>query len=963
MLLLLVLVPWSVWIGVRIRSLSRGRKWTAVGLRSLILICLIGALAGAEWIRINDRLAVFFVLDHSNSISAELRRGVVQRVRNLCDEFMIGDKDQAGVIVFGEDASIERAVKAKLELDDIQSFVSGEETNLAGAIRLAVAAFPQGFMRRMVIFSDGNETQGDALEEVKIARASGAEVNVIPLLIGGSEEVLVREVSVPSRVDAGEPFQVRVVVHSEQDCDATVSLFQRLREGKQLLRTQPVTLQKGDNTFLLTQDLENPGFYEYEAVIESNSDTIQANNEGSAFTVIQGEPTVLYVEGDPEHSMYLAPALESEGIRIVQAGSGDVPTSLAQFQNYDAIVLSNVSATDLSSQQMRSIEAAVRDLGVGLVMIGGENSFGSGGYLDTPVEKALPVTMDLKQRKILPRGALVLVMHTCEIPNGNAWAREIGLASLNVLSSQDLMGALGYMHQTGDSWIYKLQPVGDKGMMRSRLTSASSAIGDMPSVAPTLQMAYDALAGADAAVKRVVMISDGDPQPPSAGLLKRFAESKISVSTVCTAPHSNNDQDMLKWVANTTGGQYYFVQSPNNLPQIFTKEAAQVKRGILIEKPFMPKPFHGSEVLSGFPAGAFPVLRGYVATSPKESATLPLLSEEDDPVLAHWRYGLGKSVAFTSDVTNRWAADWLGWEGFNRFWAQTVRWVVREVSRSSFLVQSSIREGKGYVRIDAVDEDGKFVNFLRPKGTSTGPGPEFARSDIDLVQTGPGIYEGSFPLGDRGIYMVNLMYAREDGSEGVIPTGLSLDYSREYEYNTTNLPLLEQSAADGGGKVLAGSENPFIHNLKASPMVTPVWHYLAIVAVCLFPIEIFVRRVVVNFGGVYAWFAAGMRKVPALGKYIPVPDYKPAPVTGRYGAAAYRDFAGGAPSRELTGSFGIVAEPEPIAAAGARPAGEEFPATEAETGDGGHSEYTRKLFEAKKRAQEKTERRAGKDDS
>ncbi|MBN2312026.1 MAG: VWA domain-containing protein, partial [Candidatus Hydrogenedentes bacterium] len=538
-LLLLLLVPWAIYFGAHIRSLSPRRKWAAVSLRTIILICLIAALAGAELVRTNDRLAVFFLLDRSNSIPESVQNAALRAVRETCELYMTS-KDEAGVIAFADDASIELSVDPSLELDAIQSYVGGEQTNIAAAVRLAMAAFPQGYMKRIVLFTDGNETQGIALEEVKLAQASGVAIDVVPLEIAGGNEVRVREVSAPNRVNAGEPFKLKVVAHSDEDCEAMLRVYQRLASGKRLLQSAKVTLQPGDNAFLLPQELNQAGFYEYEAQIEAGSDTVMANNEGRAFTFIHGEPAVLYVESKPDKSPYLGPALLAQGLNVVRTDIGGLPASLAGFQNYDAVVLSDVSATDLSSDQIKYLEALVRDLGVGLVMIGGPDSFGAGGYYETAVERALPVSMDLKQRKIMPRGALALIMHTCEIPDGNAWSRDIGIAALNVLSSQDLMGALAYDYQNADSWIYELQPVGDKHFMRAALNTPN--IGDMPSVAPTLEMAYKALSDADAAVKRVIMISDGDPGAPSSALLSKLADASIAVSTVCIAPHRPSDQ-------------------------------------------------------------------------------------------------------------------------------------------------------------------------------------------------------------------------------------------------------------------------------------------------------------------------------------------------------------------------------------------------------------------------------------
>ncbi|MEW6350627.1 MAG: VWA domain-containing protein [Thermodesulfobacteriota bacterium] len=977
-LLLLLLVPWGVWQGLKVHSLSRGRRWTVVILRSVSLVCLVCALAGIETVKTLDRLAVFFLLDQSYSVPDELRRASVQMVNNVCAQFQTG-KDQSGVIVFGEQAGIELGMGHATKFRAIRSLVRGDQTNLASAMRLAMSAFPKGTMKRMVILSDGNETQGHAIEEAKIAQSAGIAVDVLPLVIDTTKEVRVKEVNAPNRVKADEPFQLRAVVQADQDCEATLRIFQRLPEGRRALTPRTVTLQKGDNVFLLTQELHSAGFYEYDVVVESDADTVKANNEGHAFTMVQGEPTVLYVETDPAHSAHLKPALEHEGLKVVQTDPAGMPSSLAGLASYDALICSNVSAADLNADQLKIIETAVRDLGIGLVMIGGPDAFGAGGLLGTPVEAALPVDMDIRQRKILPRGALVLIMHTCEIPDGNVWAREIGLAALNTLSAPDLMGAIGYMHGfykgdtqlvslepaadqrtvvdngympgllaagSGHSWIFPVQPVGDKTMMRRTLTKAASYLGDMPDTGIGLNMAYHALVKEDAAVKRVVMISDGDPAAPTAELLTRLNTAKVAVSTVCIAPHSPNDVDMLRWVANQTGGQFYHVTDPRNLPQIFTKEAAVVKRGILMEQAFAPRLHHDSEVLAGLAGKSLPTLRGHVLTTPKERAVVPLVSPDDDPVLAHWRYGLGKSVAFTSDVTGRWAAEWLRWEGFNRFWAQAVRWAMRENSEGNFRVDTRVRDGKGHIRVDAVDEQGRFVNFLKPRAVVAGPAPEFARHDVELTQTGPGIYEASFPLGSKGAYVINIAYSHADGSSGLLHGGLSLGYSREYEHHTTNLRLLNRIVATSGGRMLGPADNPFTHDLKIAPTITSVWQYLAVVAVLLLPVEIFVRRVVIDFSAILTPVRALLKKIPGLAKIVSGPSIAPGPVTGRYAAATRAERtvdAGPAPE-----SFGS-APPEvgPISEDSKAPAAEES------------REPTRRLLDVKKRVRRERTGTAG----
>ncbi len=940
-LILLLLVPASIYVGMKIRSLGPVRKWTAIVLRTIILLCIIGAIAGAEWVKTSDRLAVFFLLDRSNSIPEDAQLASEEAVRLMASEYMTA-KDDAGVIAFGDESSIELSVDSTIELDEVRSFVGGEQTDLAAAIRLAMAAFPQGHMKRIVMFTDGNETRGTALDEIKLASASDVAIDVVPLEIGGRSEVKIREVNVPAQANADEPFSLRVVVTADQSSEATLRIYQTMSEGKRLLQAAPVTLQAGENTFELPQELTQSGFYEYEAHIESDADTVMANNEGRAFTVVQGEPEILLVEAQSEYGRYLRPALEHEGLKVQAADIGSMPTSLAQFQNYDCVVLSNISSTDLSSDQLKSLEAVVRDLGIGLVMVGGPDSFGAGGYFDTPVEKALPVSMDLKQRKIMPRGALALIMHTVEIADGNAWSRDIGLAALNVLSSQDLMGLLAYEYTQQDTWIHELRPVGNKHTLRMALNTGS--IGDMPAVGPTLQMAYEALAACDAAVKRVVMISDGDPSAPSPSLLRRLNDAKISVSTVCIQPHSPNDQDMLRWIADETGGNYYFVTNPNNLPQIFTKEAAVVKKALFFEKPFTPKRNHDSEIVRGVLSDQLPTLFGYVVTTPKENATIPIISPEGDPILAHWRYGLGKSVAFTSDATNRWGADWVKWDGFDRFWAQSVRWAVRDLSPSPFRVDTRVEGSTGYVRIDAVNDEGEFVNFLRPEGVVTGPGPNFTRQDLDIAQTGPGIYEGTFPVNDRGVYMMTMTYERPDGTQGIIPSGLAMNYSKEYNYNATNHALLENWAAESGGRILSPDANPFEHDLIAASTVTPIWMYLAAIAACLFPVEIFIRRVMIDLYVVWAWIAVRLKRLPGLGGMVRVPGLRPKPTTGSYGSTPARTmvYESSGPMLETDGTT-----TQPVPGSPSETNDQEAAVTPKPAGS---SDYTQQLLAAKERA-------------
>ncbi|MFP4501319.1 MAG: VWA domain-containing protein [Candidatus Hydrogenedentota bacterium] len=944
---LLLLVPWSVYVGAKIRSLPRARKWTAITLRALILTAVILALANMEMVYKGDRLVVYFLLDHSNSIPETQRQQAVQEVRNLCEQFQ-GDKDDAGIIVFGENASIEQKPGPGLAIDMVRSYVNGEATDVASALRLASAAFPQGVMRRIVLLSDGNETTGAALEEAKVAQADGVGLDAVPIRIGGTREVRIREVRAPQRTAADEPAQLRIVVNATSPGPAILRIYRQTGLGGERVRDalppQRVMLEQGDNVFVLNQELLAPGAYEYEVRIESDADSIAENNTGRAFTTVRGAPEVLIVANAPEEVAHLAEVLEAEGLRVTTIDPFAFPTSPGRLLSYGSIVLANVNSTQFTRGQLGILGALVRDQGTGLVMVGGPQAFGAGGYHETPVEEALPVSMDIKQRKVMPSCALVLVIDKSGSMAGEKvqMAKRAAIETVELLGAEDYIGVVGF---DGDSyWVVDMQPAAGK----SRIIQTIGAIGagGGTHMYPALEQAYDALSQNSANLKHCIVLSDGNSQPGDfAGIMQQMAAEKITVSAVALGHDA--DQQLLSTIARGGGGRYYFTDNPYDIPQFFTREALVMQNNMVIEEDFTPVPKHESEVLRGITAGALPPLHGYVVTTPKDNTTVALASHEDDPVLAHWRYGLGKSVAFTSDASQRWAGEWLGWDGYRPFWVQAVRYTLRSIATGDFEVEVTREDNRGRIRVDAVDRSGQFVNFLQPKAVVTTPdtGPR----TLDLEQTGPGIYEATFPAVESGVYLANVTYMDPQGNAHMAPAGLAVDYAREYAYHEANLPWLESLAAIGGGQVLAPGDSPFRHGLEASATVHPMWHWLVILAACLLPLEILVRRVVIPMAVVAAFCLRMLRRLPGMKRLVRPPRPTQAPATGVYYAAEGRAIG---PAQAPT-----YARPTPAAPVPAEEtSGAEQPSQETEPPRRGRSDYTSRLLEAKERAQQQWKR-------
>jgi len=877
LLLLLAVVPTVLWARRSIAGLGRLRGGIALALRLAILLLLALALAQAQWSITKDDMAVVYVLDQSRSIPGGDQKDALAYV--MTSQKSRKSVDKVGLVLFGRSAALERrpspspllesretrtapGAEKEQEAARLQSMISTSRTNIAGALRLALAAMPPASRKRIVLVSDGNENLGSAAEEADVARRHGVRVDVKPVQYEYANEVMVEKVISPSKAEKGESFDVRVVLNAHRPLAAKLRLY----ENGQLIGARSMDVKEGRNVFVVPRKLSEPGHYSYEAAVTSQDDTLYANNRASSFTVVRGHGRVLYVEGDREHAGALYRALRAQGWTVNLVGSEALPLSVGQVVPYDLVILSNVHAASVSTAGMRALELAVKNWGVGLVMIGGENSFGPGGYQDSPVERALPVSMNIRQRRIMPSGALVVVLHTCEIPQGNYWAQQIALAALRTLSASDEYGVLYYSWQGGGNrgvrWLFKLQRVKNKRMMSRLINSVSP--GDMPSFIPAMQSAHKGLKASTASVKHMVMISDGDPQYPNDNTLKAMVGDGITISTIGINPHSQTDTNRLAHVASLGRGRYWQPQTSGELPQIFTKEAATVRRSMIFEEEFRPKVALLSEVVKGMGAGIYPPLAGYVATTPKKLAEVPLVTQHQDPLLAHWQYGLGRTVAFTSDAKARWAARWVDWPKYAQFWGQVVRWVSRSVEDAKLRVRSEVVEDRGHLVVDAMDEEGRFTNGLRFDSVLITP--DNKEKSVRVEQTGPGRYEADFEVADVGAHYISLRYATPEGRSAVYTQGLIVPYSSEFRELRANEDLLKSIAGATGGRVLDRGDDVFARTFEAAPAFGHVWPWLLLAAILLVPADVFARRVFLDYAAIWTRVLAALYWVPFLGR-------------------------------------------------------------------------------------------------
>jgi len=870
-LLLLLLLPGILLLSRWSRAgLERGRSIAGTVVRSLLLVALVFSLADAQWVSKSYRTSTMFLLDHSFSIPPDVQRKAFTWIGDQLKKLPGGDS--AGVIVFGEDAMIEVPPVEKPELTGPTSLVGRTATDLGAAIRLALAVFPPSYQKRIVVVSDGNENRGHAVAEAELARAQGVVIDVLALKYEYANEVWMESLLVPPDILPREPFDVTAVINSQQAGPAKLSIF---RNGE-LLSHQTVALNKGKNVFTVKQRVEKAGSYAYEAVVEMAGDTVSSNNSAQAYAHAQGEAKIAVVGGEDADSADLVAALRAEGLQVsvfrpeqFQAGRMDVA-------DFDCIVVANVEAIRLGQAAMQSMEAAVHDAGVGFIMIGGEHGYGPGGYRGSPIEELLPVTMEQPQRRVIPNGALCLVLHTCEIAEGNYWAKQIGKAALNVLGPRDYMGVVLYGQQT-EEWLFPMQLVQDRGKLHALLDNCQP--WDMPSFELAYQLAHQGLRPVNAASKHMVVISDADPSGPSDATIDAIAKDRITISTVAISPHGSSDLARMQRTALRTGGRFYEVTDPTKLPQIFIKEASTIQRSMIVEGDIPPVVLGSSESLKGIPQDALPILHGYTITHPKplsKTAIGALVPKDQsgsetqfDGLLIEWTYGLGRTIAFTSDAKKRWASGWVAWENYRKFWSQAVRSVLRTVPRSPYTVQTEIEGGKGRVIIDAIDDQGKFIPTLQFQGSVTSPTGR--KQPLGFRQVGPGRYEAEFEAGSVGLYSVTGTFEGAHGEKGYLSQGVPLSYAAEYRDLKFNLSLLSQLHERTGGRRLTVDTPVYAPLPRSAGVSMPLWPFLLMLVVGLFPLDVFIRRVAVDWPAVGRRIQGRLRRRPREAKPQEVP--------------------------------------------------------------------------------------------
>lgn len=831
------------------------QRQLALACRWILLILLTLALCGYQTRDPNRKLQLVFLLDISRSIpAAELERGK-EYIRLAAENLPERTKDraEAALLVFGRNASFEQSFAGALEAGTIQSVVDTGNTDIGRALELAAAVFDPAADKRVILLSDGRETISGAEDAARRLRQRGITIDTIPL--GGQQgaEVQARGILVPQRAARQERFTIRCVVDSTLQTDAVLKLYR----NNVYVTQQNVQLQPGRNVFTFEQTEANRQFYTYSFEIDAPGDTEGSNNRARGFTVVEGEPRLLYITGDRQEQADLAALLAGQEIRMDFHQTGFLPHDLADLMAWDAVFFSDVSAETITPEQQQLIKAYVQALGRGFVMLGGPSSFGVGGWYNSTIEEVLPVTMDFKRQQHFPATALAIVIDrsgSMMEMGGNYskldLAKKAAVEAGSALTNRDYIGVITF--DTAGYWVTdpKIQKLTNKSRFQAQVGSIT--VGGGTNIYAGLRPAVDELATIPAQVKHVILLTDGMSAPGDYdGVLRDCARYGITLSTIAVG--ADADEKFLNRLAEVGQGRFYSLRDARNLPRVLTKETFLAATRSVIEEPFTPNPGEPSPITDGFPWAASRPLLGYNATTKKDLASVTMFTPQGDPLFAHWNFGLGKSMAFTSDARRRWAAPWMGWGPGQALWTQSVRWLVGEQD-SKELVASISREGASTtLAVDSfttggdLDATGQLTAFVIT--------PSLETKELPLRQVAPGRFELQEFFPDEGNYVVNVVREQDGQMTGVLRTGFAVSYSPEYDSGPPNTFLLTRLSELTLG-LYAPEPRQAIRpvEMAAQGAAWKDWTLpLLMAVVLLFPLDIALRRILLPEEGLRAW--------------------------------------------------------------------------------------------------------------
>jgi uncharacterized protein with von Willebrand factor type A (vWA) domain len=696
---------------------------------------------------------------------------------------------------------------------------NGKSTDLEAAIREGISAVPNGRIPRLVLISDGKENEGSSARAIAQLMRLGIPVDTFSLQGRSESGLRILSTSVPHVAYASEEIPIELTIQSPRPTHAKIEIS---AEGKSL-GENPVDLKQGVNQVHVRGRINSSG-------VTTLSGRLTLDNGAAAdfeHAISLKRANVIYVSQDP-------PGSDANLLDALAQAQFDVKTDsrllAAPLNDTQLVILNNLNLQNLSEAEKNNIEGYVKN-GGGLLLIGGEKQVYKTEKQADALDRALPA--DIAPPKT-PEGTIVgLIIDKSSSMEG----RKIDLARLSAIGVVDHLrpvDSIGVLiFDNSYQWAVPIRKAEDKSLIK-RLISGITPDGGTQ-IAPALTEAYRRVLAARATYKHIVLLTDGISEEGDSLDLAREAQlHQVTISTVGLGQDVN--RSYLERVASFSGGKSYFLNEPQGLEQILLKDVMEYTGSTAVERLLKPLVREKAEVLEGTDIDSSPPLKGYARYTAKPTAEtiLSINPERNDPLYVRWQYGLGRSAVFTSDAKSRWAADWIRWPGFDRFWINVTRDLLPHATASDATAV-----------LDPANND-LVVKYHLAGGTKEPEqvpeifviGPEGFQKPIEVARTAAGAYEGRLHIGElRGLFRIRPL---EDSA--AFPEVGFYRQQEEMQDFGSNPRLLQQISAMTGGTLNPDPQDVFLASGRRIISEWRLWPALLAGAIVLTIVELVVRK-------------------------------------------------------------------------------------------------------------------------
>ena len=823
----MVLLPYFLLAKERRRNVKR---IVPLCMRALAVVLLILILSGVNIVNHTDKQAVMIVLDLSDS-TAPVSAVMQSHAKEL--QSLLEKTTPVGVVAFGGNQVYQVPIDKKGNAKEPVK-VDAAATDIASALEYAASLAPEKRALRMVLLTDGKQTDGngDAVAYNLAKRGIRLDTLYYDSTLGDAPEVQIAGFHAPDGMYLTKDALFTLELKSSYKTEAQIALY----EEQTLLEERTVQLEKGSNVFELTVKPEKTGLHTYRLRLTATEDTLVQNNVGTACVKVDGGASVLIVADKESRAASLSDLLsKTHSVTVVEAQNA--PATMVELCQYDQVVLSNVDYYELPYNFDTVLERFVAEFGRGLLVVGGRQTL-MYGNMDFSILKAmLPVEMELKEAGGGRSVALMLVLDcSSSMVGGNlSVAKQGAISSLTAMTSNDYVGIVSFnRHGTLAHPLVKANAENKQELTRviSMLTTGSGTY-----YAEALQIAYEELMKSSADIKHIMFLSDGKPSDDGKfdDVIEKAKDAAIPISTIGLGYSSS----ILDEMASITNGKSYYAAGMADLPEIMLSATEEARINSLIVAPTTPVVQVQSELTDALGKAEFPQLGGYLGTTIKEQATAYIETAAGHPLYAAWEYGKGTVSCFTSDLSGDWSANWFVDARASVLIDNMIKTTASDIpSASSLRVEKAVL-GKN-VEVSVLSAEayhGHRVEMVVKKGSES--------ETYSLTQLYAGSYKGTFPFAEAGVYTMTITeYDGYDKMVDSIETAVAVSYSNEYDaFAPDGKLLLSNMCSYSEGGILDSVAKAAAIRLPTFAIVYDPIIPLAILIAAMVLVDIAVRKI------------------------------------------------------------------------------------------------------------------------